>query len=460
MPGIINNHFRKFNAGNFIEAFGETSPDIIYLFIGKIDPWSSTPVEGEYEIPANVSPTPVYSDFNPPTPIDTVISDYKHHDNMIALKRVTAGNIKRVVKRVNYKSNVIYDEWDHTVDDFYDKNYFVTTSDFNVYKCISNNRGATSTVEPTGQSTSITEIAELSDGYRWKFMYQVKPADIPRFVTKNWIPIETLSSDDGSSQFDVQGAAVDGAIDHIDVIEVGSGYTPKPTITFTGGGGSGAVGTAVISSGGVITSITINNGGTSYSTPPQITITGGGGLGATASCTVLNGVVSTIVINAGGSGYSGDPIVNITGDGTGATAQVILQSGTIPKIRMTNIGSGYRTATATITDGGGSGCVVKAIVGPKGGHGKDAVNELGGFYVMCNVKLDGTEGGDFPVKDDFRKIGLLLNPKTGNGNPATALTYTHSEIDDNSGEVIYIEYRTPIIRADDQTEDIKLVAEF
>ena len=37
MPGIINNHFRKYNAGNFIEAFGETNPDVIYLFIGKND---------------------------------------------------------------------------------------------------------------------------------------------------------------------------------------------------------------------------------------------------------------------------------------------------------------------------------------------------------------------------------------------------------------------------------------
>jgi|TARA_B110000467_G_scaffold31927_1_gene28838 hypothetical protein len=459
MPGIINNHFRKFNAGNFIEAFGETSPDIIYLFIGKIDSWTETPVEGEYVIPAGVSPTPVYSDVLPPTPIDTVISDYKHHDNMVALKRVTAGNIKRVVKRIDYKSGIIYDEWDHTVDDFYDQNYFVTTSDFNVYKCISNNRGTASTIEPSGQSTSITEITELSDGYRWKFMYQVKTPDIQKFVTKNWIPIETLSSDDGTTHFDVQSAAVDGAIDHIDVIEVGSGYTAKPTITFTGGGGSGAVGTAVISSG-VISGITINNGGTSYTTPPQITISGGGGLLATASCTVLSGEVNTIVINSGGSGYSGDPIVNIAGDGTGATAEVILQTGSIPKIRITNIGSGYRTITATIVGGGGSGCVLKGIVGPRGGHGKDAVEELGGFYVMCNVKLDGTEGGDFPISDDFRKIGLILNPTTGNGNPATALTYTHSEIDDNSGEVIYIEYRTPIIRAADQTEDIKLVAEF
>ena len=57
-------------------------------------------------------------------------------------------------------------------------------------------------------------------------------------------------------------------------------------------------------------------------------------------------------------------------------------------------------------------------------------------------------------------VTLLSIVSTSNGSAATANTYTHAEIDDNSGEVIYIEYRTPIIRASDQTEDIKLVAEF
>ena len=452
MPGIINNHFRKYNAGNFMEALSEASPDVIYLFIGKSDAWSGTS-DGEYAGTAT-------SDIAAPTPIDTVVSDFKHHDNMLAMKRVVAGDVKRVIKRLNWTSGTVYDEWDHLVDDFYDQNYFVMTSDFNVYKCISNNRGSSSTVQPTGQSTSITEITELADGYRWKFMYEVPSADIPKFVTKNWIPIQTLTADNGTAQWNVQAAAIDGAIDQIDVTAVGSGYSDAPVIAFTGGGGTGAVGTAVISGAGVITSITINNGGSSYTTPPTITITGGGGTGATASCTVTGGAVNAITVVAGGTGYSGAPVVNITGDGVNATATVVLASGTIDKIRMNSIGTGYRNAAATITGGGGSGATVSARMGPKGGHGKDAVNELGGFYVMCNVQLDGTEGGDLPVGDDFRKIGLLLNPTTNSGNSASATTYTHAEIDDNSGEVLYVEYRAPIIRATDQTEDIKLVAEF
>ena len=42
----------------------------------------------------------------------------------------------------------------------------------------------------------------------------------------------------------------------------------------------------------------------------------------------------------------------------------------------------------------------------------------------------------------------------------TATTYTGAEMDDDSGEQIYIEFRAPINRASDQTEDVKLVVEF
>ena len=81
---------------------------------------------------------------------------------------------------------------------------------------------------------------------------------------------------------------------------------------------------------------------------------------------------------------------------------------------------------------------------------------------MMNTRLIGVDGGDFPVNDDFRKVHLLINPKeTTSGNPAaTSSTYTASEIEDDSGEIIYTEFRTPINRSSDSTEDIKLVVEF
>ena len=45
---------------------------------------------------------------------------------------------------------------------------------------------------------------------------------------------------------------------------------------------------------------------------------------------------------------------------------------------------------------------------------------------------------------------------------SVALTsgYANSEIQPDSGDIIYIEQRSPIARAADQTENIKLIIEF
>ena len=52
----------------------------------------------------------------------------------------------------------------------------------------------------------------------------------------------------------------------------GSGYTSLPTITFSGGSGSGAKAAAVINASGNITSITVTEGGDNYISAPTVTI--------------------------------------------------------------------------------------------------------------------------------------------------------------------------------------------
>jgi len=80
-----------------------------------------------------------------------------------------------------------------------------------------------------------------------------------------------------------------------------------PIISITGGGGSGALGEAVVS-GEVITFITVNNGGSGYTTVPTVTITGAG-TGATATAILTNEIVTSITVNTGGSGYQTIPTV-------------------------------------------------------------------------------------------------------------------------------------------------------
>jgi len=71
-------------------------------------------------------------------------------------------------------------------------------------------------------------------------------------------------------------------VSSIRVINQGSGYTAPPTVSITGGGGSGATAIANISGGRVI-SISVTNRGIGYTSAPSISISGGGGANASAN---------------------------------------------------------------------------------------------------------------------------------------------------------------------------------
>lgn len=91
---------------------------------------------------------------------------------------------------------------------------------------------------------------------------------------------EAIARHDGATASDTVGSVTVGT--------PGTGYTSVPTVTFTGGGGSGAAGTAVLS-GTTVVSVTITNGGTGYTSAPTIGFTGGGGSGAAATSSLSTG---------------------------------------------------------------------------------------------------------------------------------------------------------------------------
>ena len=63
-----------------------------------------------------------------------------------------------------------------------------------------------------------------------------------------------------------------------------------------------------------------------------------------------------------------------------------------------------------------TGTELDCIIEPKGGHGKDAVDELGGFFVMTNTNFEGAEtsnSGDFNTTNDFRRVSIIKDPNSG-----------------------------------------------
>ena len=153
---------------------------------------------------------------------------------------------------------------------------------------------------------------------------------------------------------------------------------------------------------------------------------------STVASAAVDGAVNIVKIKTAGSGGSDGTHTNIDirGDGTGGKVSVTVTSGAVTAVTVTTPGTGYTFGTisnAQIVAAGATsltGAELDVIIEPKGGHGKNAVEELGGFYVMLNTSLEGTESSntsDFTVANDFRKISLIRDPQTG-GSASSATT--------------------------------------
>jgi len=153
---------------------------------------------------------------------------------------------------------------------------------------------------------------------------------------------------------------------------------------------------------------------------------------STVSAAAVDGAVRIVKIKSTGTGGTNGTFTGIAirGDGSSGTVSVTVSGGVITAVTVTNVGSGYTFAyirNADIVTAGATGLTgseLDVIIEPKGGHGFNAVKELGGFYVMLNTNFEGTESsntGDFTVTNDFRRIALLRDPFSG-GVAASAST--------------------------------------
>ena len=163
-------------------------------------------------------------------------------------------------------------------------------------------------------------------------------------------------------------------------------------------------------------------------------------IGAYTGTAAVNGAIHIAVITDGGSNLpNGTLYVPVDGDGSGAKVKLTTSSGTIDAVSMEAVGSGYTygsirlvqgnvftdaALTTTATVGGNALGTVEVVLSPEGGHGADLANEFFAKRVMANIRLTYAEGsGDFPVDNDFRRIGIIQDPYNyGTTTVATATT--------------------------------------
>ena len=314
----------------------------------------------------------------PPLPLDNQREKIGLYDELIAAKRITDAFARTVIRRYNWDlvANPKFDMWkpDYSAtpggggqigkqtatgaNTIADAKFYVMNSSYEIFKCLyngenpSNSTGQNATEEPStagGNYDSATGIytETTGAGYIWKYMYTIPTDDVLKFLSSDFLPIVLPAN---ASRTAVVAQAVEGAVDVAVIEDAGSGLPASQTL-YTGIKGDG--------SNGVVKFVT--NG---------------------------SGTITSAEIENRGSGYT--------------YANVLLGNG--------NLFSDSGLSSA-VTTGASAVGAIEVVLPPTGGHGSDHETELNGKRVMTNIRLTYSEGsGDFPVDNDFRRIGIIADP--------------------------------------------------
>jgi hypothetical protein len=485
MPRLVTDKFKIHIAEQIVESVSEIDPTNLYLFIGKTDQWEDE----------NDPPAPTLSIAN---------THFRYWDDILSAKKITPSDLKHVVPRIEWSFSSNYTAYSHDNNELFDQDFYVVTDDYNVYKCLQNNlSNGSSTVKPTGNGLS---IIESSDGYKWKFMYSIKPNDILKFSNEDFIPVQKVGIETIiGKQKEVEDTAIDGAID---IISKTSNGHFKVTLKSNPLGDNGEAQDFIVGETlyGQISNtscqlISYNSGNTQIVIQPvaekfladEILI----GLTSGARAEVLSDPISTyefaegifnsventtsmflsvtannlldnlyvnstiyITNNAAqgeqsrikrydsqsrkilidppfaitpntSSGYIISPSIDISGDGKESKARILGNSTHgITEVVVSNKGFSYTYANSRIYANSthGSGATAKPIIGPVGGHGKNAIEELNGRRLLLDVTLSGNEFGFFTISNDYRQFGLLRDPLNFDGNGFYTASYANQTI--------------------------------
>ena len=473
MAAILTDKFRVVFAEKFRQmiALGENQavtdlgipPTTLWLFFAKSVQWDGG-------IPDN--------------PVDNQNSAYKIYDQIIGMKRINSSEIRPMIRNNRWTSGQVYDIYR---DDYgnvtstvgsitnyvqslnfeqhlYETNFYVVTSEYKVYKCLNNAKNGQSTVEPS--STSNAPFT-LSDGYTWKYLFTVNANDFEKFKTDEFIPIPEDTAIDPNNVIAADSNNFGGAIYNVLIEAPGSGYQSGAEFNITGDGQNGVVRIISTDANGGITAIKITNPGSAY-TYAQINTTGGQNAVLKPIISPKEGMGAKIGRELGayrlalharldkddfvfGNDFSivgvlNDPTLTTTGNIAIGTKQLVL-SGPLSQASDT-----YDDVRVRDNVTGATGRVVH--------YEADTVNQIYTiFYTQENVESYGIDSE-----------GNKLNFEPGNGitigasETATIATGLNSvkdsELKRGSGEIIYIDNRNTISRAEDQTEDFKIILEF
>ena len=516
MSAIITDQIRILNAKSFVSGVS-TTVNSYYAFVGLPNP---TNIQSDW-------------DDNPPSPIDNFTNEWNTWDTIIALKKITADDVQLVVDKNTWSSGTRYDYYRHDYSitnvppnssgtSLYSARYYVINSDNRVYICLQNGTtpetpdGKPSLDEPTFVDLEPRSPGSSGDGYIWKYLYTIKPAEIVKFDTVNFIPVPK-DWGNTSATASVRNNAVDGSIKTVIIKNRGVGVgTANRTYSRVPikGDGSGAECTVVINNDQKVDNVVISNQGSGY-TFGNVDLSAGG-----VPDSDTKPVLDVIISPNGGHGYdiyrelgssnvliyariendtenpdfiTGNEIARIGlvenplvfGSSSKLTSE---KASAIYAIRL--VGVGYSSVTFTqdsfVTQTTGTGVTaVGRVVSYDQTTGvlkywQDRT--LAGFntvgtaqtnpqygYNLTRFTSSPTSGGsvtivggtsNLSISTNFSGFTTSINNRTYYLGQNFTSGLSNPEVKKYSGNIIYVDNRPAIKRSSNQKEDIKIILQF
>ena len=517
MAAIITDQIRILNAKNFVAGV-TSSANAYYSFIGLPNP---SDFQSDW-------------DTNPPSPKDNFDEEDDYWDTMIALKKITSSDVRQVVQRRLWTSGTTYDMYrgDYSrsntakvsgATNLYSATYYIVNSDYRVYECLQNGtdpdnpNGRPSLDEPTFTDLEPRSAGSSGDGYIWKYLYTIKPSDIVKFESTDFIPVplDWATSSDNAA---VRDNAVDGSIKIVTITERGIGVGTA-NVTYTRvpikGDGTGAECTIVVNNDQKIDSVTVSSQGSGYTYGNVDIVAGGIPTAATRP------LFDVIISPPGGHGsdiyrelgaynvllYSriendnenpdfitGNQIARIgvvENPSAYASSQNLSldKASAVPALRLT--GTGYSSATftsdsyfkQTIAAGttalgrvvnydqttgvlkywqdrsmAGFNTVGTAQTEPTYGYNLNkftATPSTGGTLTIVP-----STGSNLAIDTSFTGVSTVINSRTYYLGQSFTDGVANPEAKKYSGNIIYVDNRPSITRSTSQKEDIKVILQF
>ena len=514
MSAIITDQIRILNAKNFISNVGVSA---YYSFIALPNP-------SDYQSDWDV---------NPPSPKDNFDQENDYWDTMVALKKINSSDVRQVITKKFWSSGTTYDYYRHDYSrsnpakisgatNLYSSTYYVINQDYQVYICLQNGTnpdtpdGRPSLDEPMFTDLEPRSAGSSGDRYIWKYLYTIKPSEVIKFETSDFIPVpaDWASS---TANVAVRNNAVDGSIKIVTITNRGVGLGTA-NVTYTRvpikGDGTGAECTITIDNDSKVDSITVSNQGSGYTygnvdliakgvptgtTRPIfdviITPTGGHGKDIYRELGAYNVLLYSRIENDNENPdfITGNQIARIgIVENPESTSGTILSSdkaSALFALRLT--GAGYSSASFTAdsyvkqTVATGTTAVGR-VVNYDSNTGvlkywQDRTvagfNTVGTAQTTPSYGFDLTEftsspstggsltiipssGSNLTIDSAFTGISTVINNRTYYLGQSFTNGISSPEVRKHSGNIIYVDNRPSITRSSNQKEDIKVILQF